>query len=72
MAGFRDYSLERYLKKLDDVGYTTVVYIQSPQDKQVRILHNIYSPGTYFSSEDNQKISNTTTAIWLDKIRNPI
>ena len=72
MAGFRDYSLERYLKKLDDVGYTTVVYIQSPEDKQVRILHNIYSPGTYFSSEDNQKISNTTTAIWLDKIRNPI
>ena len=72
MAGFRDYSLDRYLKKLDDAGYTSVVFIQSPEDKTVRILHNIYSPGTYFSSEDTQKISNTTTVIWLDKIRNHV
>ena len=49
MAGFRDYSLDRYLKKLNDTGYTSVVFIQSPED--IRILHNIYSPELISASE---------------------
>ena len=52
MAGFRDYGLDKYLKKLQDAGYTTVVYVQDGmKNPPTRILQGIYSPGTYFSSD---------------------
>jgi hypothetical protein len=28
MAGFRDYGIDKYLKKLQEAGYTSVVYVQ--------------------------------------------
>ena len=49
MAGFRDYGLDKYLKKLQDAGYTAVVYVQDGlKTPPVRILQGIYSPGTFF------------------------
>jgi DNA mismatch repair protein MutS len=52
MAGFRDYGLDKYLKKLQDAGYTAVVYVQDGlKTPPVRILQGIYSPGTYFSTD---------------------
>ena len=52
MAGFGTYMLEKYLKKLQDAGYTTVVYTQDEQQKNTtRSLAGIYSPGTYFSND---------------------
>ena len=50
MAGFRDYALDKYLKKIQDNGYTAVVYTQdTPSTNTTRSLQGIYSPGTYFS-----------------------
>ena len=52
MAGFRDYGLDKYLKKLQDAGYTAVVYVQDGlKTPPVRVLQGIYSPGTYFSTD---------------------
>ena len=52
MAGFRDYGLDKYLKKLQDAGYTAVVYVQDGiKNPPVRSLQGIYSPGTYFSTD---------------------
>ena len=52
MAGFRDYGLDKYLKKLQDAGYTAVVYVQDGlKTPPVRILQGIYSSGTYFSTD---------------------
>jgi predicted TIM-barrel fold metal-dependent hydrolase len=35
MAGFRDYTLDKYLQKITDGGMTAVVYVQEKQGKQI-------------------------------------
>ena len=82
MAGFRDYGLDKYLKKLQDAGYTAVVYVQDGlKTPPVRVLQGIYSPGTYFSTEiapggggtgtgagAGVALSNNIACIWIEKI----
>ena len=78
MAGFRDYGLDKYLKKLQDAGYTAVVYVQDGvKNPPVRILQGIYSPGTFFSTDitpsgggggGGAALSNNIACIWIDKI----
>lgn len=69
MAGFRDYMLDKYLKKLQKNAYTAVVYSQDEKAAgTTRSLDGIYSPGTYFSSEE-EKITNNISCIWIDKHR---
>lgn len=81
MAGFRDYGLDKYLKKLQDAGYTAVVYVQDGlKTPPVRVLQGIYSPGTYFSTDIvpggggggsggvGAALSNNIACIWIEKI----
>jgi DNA mismatch repair protein MutS len=81
MAGFRDYGLDKYLKKLQDAGYTAVVYVQDGvKNPPVRILQGIYSPGTFFSTDispgggggggggGGSALSNNIACIWIEKI----
>ena len=75
MAGFRDYGLDKYLKKLQDAGYTAVVYVQDGiKNPPVRVLQGIYSPGTYFSTDIAAGAgaaaaqSNNIACIWIEKI----
>ena len=52
MAGFRDYTLDKYINRLTEYGYTIPVYIQEKEGKVVtRILDKVYSPGTLISCE---------------------
>lgn len=70
MAGFRDYTLEKYLQKLSENDYTAVVYTQTKEGKTVtRHLHSIYSAGTYISydNDSSQQITNHIMCIWLEK-----
>lgn len=80
MAGFRDYGIDKYIVKLQNAGYTCVVYIQSEADEgseknernekqngvtkkeKERVLDGIYSPGTYFNTEQNV-LTNTIMCI---------
>ena len=65
MAGFGLPQLEKYVKKMQDNGYTIVVYTQDTQAKNTtRSLHTIFSPGTYFSNE-TKELSNNITCIWI-------
>ena len=49
MAGFKDFQLDKYVKKLQEVGFTIVVYVQDESAKNTtRSLAGIFSPGTYF------------------------
>ena len=69
MAGFRDYSLDKYLKIATQNGYTSVVYTQNttnPKDIK-RELYGIYSPGTYISYDTDSSLSltNHIVCIWL-------
>jgi len=73
MAGFRDYGLDKYLKKLQDAGYTVVVYVQDGlKTPPTRSLQGIYSPGTYFSTDitpgNAYALSNNIVCIWIEKI----
>jgi DNA mismatch repair protein MutS len=67
MAGFGHYMIDKYLKRLQESGYTVVVYAQETDDVKTRNLVGIFSPGTYFSPEATH-ITNNTMAIWINVI----
>jgi len=72
MAGFKDIQLDKYIKKLLDAGFTTAVYIQDEQAKNTtRSLLNIFSPGTFFQT-DNSVLTNNTTCVWIQYVDNKI
>lgn len=67
MAGFRDLQLDKYLKRMNDEGWTVVVYTQDIQAKNTtRSLEGIYTPGTFFN-DDTVVMSNNSMCIWLEK-----
>uniref|UniRef100_A0A6C0B1L7 DNA mismatch repair proteins mutS family domain-containing protein n=1 Tax=viral metagenome TaxID=1070528 RepID=A0A6C0B1L7_9ZZZZ len=69
MAGFSHYMIDKYLKRLQECGFTVIVFTQDEQHKNstqtTRSLNGIYSPGTYFSLESTTSITNNTTCIWI-------
>jgi len=67
MAGFTYTKIEKYLKKLQDSGYTCVVINQDPNNPKVRSVEGIYSPGTFFNS-DTVEISNNTMCVWIERV----
>ena len=72
MAGFGLPQLDKYIKKLQDNGYTIVVYVQDTQSKNTtRSLNGIYSPGTYFSNE-SKDLTNNIICIWINHSSNKI
>ena len=69
MAGFRDYSIDKYLAKLRDLNYVAAVWSQDEKAAgTTRSLTGIYSPGTFFDSEPTT-ITNNTTCIWFQKVK---
>uniref|UniRef100_A0A6C0LF07 DNA mismatch repair proteins mutS family domain-containing protein n=1 Tax=viral metagenome TaxID=1070528 RepID=A0A6C0LF07_9ZZZZ len=72
MAGFGTYMIDKYIKKLQEAGFTAVVFTQDEQNKNTtRSLSGIYSPGTYFSN-DMASMSNNTCCIWIEVIKNRV
>jgi DNA mismatch repair protein MutS len=72
MAGFRDYSLDKYLQKIMDYGFTAVVYVQDKSGKNItRVLDAVHSPGTYISYETEclPQMSNNIMCIWLERFK---
>jgi len=81
MAGFKDIMIDKYIKKLQEAGYTTVVYTQDEQTKNTsRNLAGIFSPGTYFNNEQDacdesssrNKLTNNTMCIWIEAIESKL
>ena len=67
MAGFGNYMLDKYLKKLNDNGYTVPIYKQDiPGSNTTRSLRLISSPGTYLPDEE-QHITNNIMCCWIEK-----
>jgi DNA mismatch repair protein MutS len=62
--------IEKYLRKIQDAGYTAVVYTQDVNVKNTkRSLAGIYSPGTYFQTE-TPHLTNSITCIWIHLVEN--
>ena len=67
MSGFGLPQLDKNVNKLQQAGYTSVIYTQDVQGKNTtRSLAQIVSPGTFFS-QDNTQLSNNIMCIWLYK-----
>jgi DNA mismatch repair protein MutS len=72
MAGFKDMQIEKYIKKIQNAGFTVVVYVQDEASKNTtRSLGGIYSPGTYFQT-DTQILTNSITCVWVDYVENKV
>jgi len=73
MAGFRDYSLDKYLQRLTDDGYTAAVFVQEKKGKVIkRVLQGVYSSGTFVSYETelSPKMTNNILCVWIDVYTN--
>ena len=72
MAGFKDMQIEKYIKKIQDAGFTAVVYTQDEAAKNTtRSLGGIFSPGTYFHTE-SKSLTNSIICIWIDLVENKL
>jgi len=70
IAGFRDYCLDKYVEKITGSSYTCFVYDQFEENKKYyRKLTNVFSPGTYFNTNENQ-LQNITMVIWYELLNN--
>lgn len=80
MAGFRDYSIEKYVSKLVEKNFTVVVFSQEDKmqetgaQKKVRVLDGIYSPGTHVSYdvETETQWSNHLMCIWIHPFKKTV
>lgn len=65
MAGFGLAQIDKYIRRLQEHGYTIAIYTQDIQGKNTtRSLSQIISPGTFFS-QDNTELSNNISCIWI-------
>jgi DNA mismatch repair protein MutS len=69
MSGFRDFTLEKYVARLTEAGYTIPVFVQEKKGKEViRKLEHIYSIGTFLScdTDTSPKMTNNIMCIWFE------
>jgi DNA mismatch repair protein MutS len=70
-AGFKTHLLEKYVKKIQEDGFTIVVYEETGDDPvthtKIRAISGIYSPGTFFSPTlDEPHLSNYICCLWIE------
>jgi len=70
-AGFKTHLIEKYIKKLQDNGFTVIVYEEEGEDPvkktKIRNQTGIYSPGTYFFPEnETEQITNNICCLWIE------
>ena len=73
-AGFKTHLIEKYIKKLQDNGFTIIVYEEEGEDPvkktKIRNQTGIYSPGTYFYSDtDPEQITNNICCLWIENVK---
>ena len=71
MAGFGLTVLDKYVRKLQEAGYTILIYDQDTQSSNTtRSQREVISPGTYFAAESGTTLTNNLLCISLTKGRN--
>jgi DNA mismatch repair protein MutS len=73
-AGFKTHLIDKYVKKMQEIGYTILVYEEEEEDentsgRKTRTLTDIYSPGTYISIDYalNDDLNNNVCCLWIEK-----
>jgi DNA mismatch repair protein MutS len=69
MAGVGVAYVDKYIQRIQENGYTIVIYKQDIDKKNTtRSLSEIISPGTYFPIEtETEQLSNNIMCIWIHK-----
>ena len=65
MCGFPELHLEKYVKRLNDSGWTVAVHSQDPTCPKIRKESGIFSPGTNFEVSETTG-TNRISAIWIE------
>lgn len=65
MSGFPELHLEKYVKKLNDAGYTVPVWCQDTTNPKIRKELGVFSPGTNFSVSNS--LANRIMTVWIEK-----
>ena len=72
MCGFKDDLADKYVRKMQNEGFTIVIYNQDESVKNMKITRSLFtvvSPGTYCGSgsrrEGNEPTSNTLCCLWF-------
>ena len=65
MSGFPEIQLEKYVKRLNEAGYTVPVWIQEPTNPKIRKEYGIFSPGTNFDL-NTHILSNKIMTVWIE------
>jgi DNA mismatch repair protein MutS len=69
-AGFKTHLIDKYIKKLQDNGFTIVVMEETDEDpinkSKIREVTGIYSPGTFFYEEETEQITNNICCLWIE------
>jgi DNA mismatch repair ATPase MutS len=74
-AGFKTHLIDKYVKKMQEIGYTILVYEEEEENenlntstKKTRTLTDIYSPGTYISIDYtlNDELNNNVCCLWIE------
>lgn len=75
-AGFKTHLVEKYIKKMQEIGYTIAVYEEEDEETydnikyktaKNRILTDIYSPGTYISIDSVDELNNNICCVWIEQ-----
>lgn len=80
-AGFKTHLIDKYIKKMQECGYTVVVYEEDDDEnenkndenikktRKNRSLTGIYSPGTYITNDNSlsDELNNNICCIWIEK-----
>jgi DNA mismatch repair protein MutS len=68
MAGFKEPYWEKYTRKMQEYGYSVVIFTQDQAcANTTRSLYGIFSPGSFFD-EIKEDVSNFTCCIWLENV----
>jgi DNA mismatch repair protein MutS len=70
-AGFKTHLVDKYIKKMQQQGYTIIIYEEDGDDPikntKIRNQTGIYSPGTYFHQEnETDQITNNICCLWFE------
>ena len=69
MAGFKEPYWEKYTKKMQEYGYSVVIFTQDEAcPNTTRSLFGIFSPGSFFS-ESSEQVSNFSCCIWIHIVK---
>jgi DNA mismatch repair protein MutS len=70
-AGFKTHLIEKYIKKMQESGFTVIVYEETGEDpikrQKIRSITGIYSPGTFFNQDiENEQLTNNICCLWIE------